>query len=319
MSAKHLLMALLVLVCGLSTAFASPYSAVVVYGDSLSDNGNLYALSGGTYPPSPPYYNGRRSDGRLAVEYLASSLGVPLVDYALIGATTGIGNYADGGTVTNIGANSLPGMTALYNLTIGSIGGGTLGHELFVVWGGPNDVLAPSPLDATPQDIIARAVANELAIIMDLRTRGAYRILVPGMPDLGLTPDVILNGDPVAASALTAAFNATLLSLLPPDVIFFDTAALMHEIAADPGAFGLTNVTDACYDTSVVSNVPCANPENYLFFDLFHPTTAASAIFAQGFLAAVPEPSTWTLLMAGFVLFLWLRRDRAALSTRGNG
>ena len=88
--------------------FAAPITSVVVYGDSLSDNGNLFAVSG--QPASPPYFNGRRSNGLVAVEDVANTLGVPLKDFAWVGATTGIGNIGDGGTPTSFGAFNLPGM-----------------------------------------------------------------------------------------------------------------------------------------------------------------------------------------------------------------
>src|SRR5689334_18901018 len=82
--------------CFHSVADASPITSVVVYGDSLSDNGNLFAAVG--FPP-PPYFHGRFSDGPVAVEQLAASLGVPLFDFAVGGATTGIGG-TDGGSPT---------------------------------------------------------------------------------------------------------------------------------------------------------------------------------------------------------------------------
>ena len=41
-----------------TTASAQSYSRLVVFGDSLSDNGNLYAVTAGTTPLSPPYYQG---------------------------------------------------------------------------------------------------------------------------------------------------------------------------------------------------------------------------------------------------------------------
>ena len=59
-------------------ASAGAYSNVFVYGDSLSDTGNIYTFSGHTIPQSPPYYMGRFSNGPLAVEYLANTLHSPL-------------------------------------------------------------------------------------------------------------------------------------------------------------------------------------------------------------------------------------------------
>src|ERR1051325_6177463 len=68
-------------------ANADQFKRLIVFGDSLSDNGNLFALSGNTYPP-PPYYLGRFSNGPVWVEDLAERLGVPLDDFAVGGANT---------------------------------------------------------------------------------------------------------------------------------------------------------------------------------------------------------------------------------------
>ena len=99
-------------------AQATPYSVVVSYGDSLSDNGNLFAAVG---QPGFPYFQGRRSDGPVAVEKLAAALGVPLVDFAWLGATSGIGNFADGGTPTSLGFVALPGMLTEFAATQGTL------------------------------------------------------------------------------------------------------------------------------------------------------------------------------------------------------
>jgi phospholipase/lecithinase/hemolysin len=282
-----------------SLACASTYSAVVVYGDSLSDNGNLYAATG---QPGAPYYMGRRSNGPVAVEDLAALFGTPLYDFAWIGATTGIGNYADGGTPTSLGAFGLPGMEAEFAGTSGLITPALAATGLFVVWGGPNDFLSPSPLDATPIDVANRGVADLLSIVSGLHGLGVQNILVPGMPDLGLTPYFQSLGPAAAAggSFITNYFNSMLVAGLPTDVTYFDTAGLMHQIVADPSAYGFTNVTDPCFNGTTV----CANPDQYLFFDSFHPTAAAHQILGQEFAAAVPEPATCVLVFSGALVAL---------------
>jgi phospholipase/lecithinase/hemolysin len=287
-----------------TVAEAAPITSVVVYGDSLSDNGNLFAASG---QPGAPYYLGRRSDGPVTVEQLATSLGAPLTDFAWIGATTGTGNYADGGTTTTLGAFSLPGMQAEFASTEASLTA-FLSNGLFVVWGGPNDFLAPSPLDLSPLDTINRGVANELGIVNSLVLLGAKNILVPGMPDLGLTPFFQGLG-PIAAaqaSGITDTYNADLQSGLPAGVFYYDTAGLVRGMVANPAAFGFTNVTDACFNGITV----CPNASQYLFFDSFHPSTAADAFAAQGFFGTVvPEPSTFVLAAFGLVVcFVFGRR-----------
>ena len=284
---------------------AESLSSIVVYGDSLSDNGNLFAATG---QPGAPYYAGRRSNGPVAVEQMATRLGVPLIDYAWIGATTGIGNYADQGSATTSGTAHLPGMWVEFSSTQPAItpylGG------LFIVWGGPNDFLAPSPLDQGPQDTIARGVGNLVTMVDQLLSRGATHILVPGLPDLGLTPyfQSLGPGNAAAASAITDTFNAALLSELPAGVQFVDTAALLRAVVAHPAAYGFTNAIDACFDGTSV----CADPSQYLFFDDFHPTTQADALVAQEFLATtVPEPATAACVATAlFVTFLLRCRTR---------
>ena len=302
---KRALNLALVLLSFSTLAHAGPYSTVLVYGDSISDNGNLFAATG---QPGAPYYQGRRSDGPVAVEQLAAALGVPLRDFAWIGATTGIGNYADGGTTTTAGLISLPGMQVQLAATQGLLNP-YLASGLFVVWGGANDFLAPSPLDLTPLAVVNRAISNELGIVASLELLGAQNILVPGMPDLGLTPYFQSLGPVAAAQAslLSDVFNSAIQSNLPAGVLFYDTAALERSAVANPGAFGFTNVTDPCFNGTTI----CANPAQYLFVDEFHPTSAAHRFLADGLLTAVvPEPDTYVLIFAGLGLLGFTARRR---------
>src|SRR5881394_3305387 len=78
-------------------ANSEPFSHIPTFGDSLSDIGNFYRLSGGY--PTPPYYQGRFCNGPLWVEYLSADLGMqykPEDNYAVAGATTGTLNSNDG-------------------------------------------------------------------------------------------------------------------------------------------------------------------------------------------------------------------------------
>jgi phospholipase/lecithinase/hemolysin len=297
----------LTLVALAALAAAGPFTSVIVYGDSLSDNGNLYAATGGI--PGAPYWQGRRSNGPVAVEDLAANLGAPLHDFAWIGATTGLGNYADGGTPTSSGLHGFPGMAAEYAGSAGSIAP-LAPSSLFVIWGGPNDFLSPSPLDGgDPLKTADRAVADLLALVAEAQGLGAQHILVPGMPDLGLTPYFQSIGEGALGSSLTDYFNGKLKSGLPSGVTYFDTAGLMRNIVANPGAYGFADVTDACFNSAVPSL--CANPDSYLFFDSFHPTAHADEILANGFTSAVvPEPATYVLFVSAFACAAVARRIR---------
>jgi phospholipase/lecithinase/hemolysin len=267
-----------VLTAAVPAANAGAFTAVIAYGDSLSDNGNLFGATG--YPPLP-YWNGRFSNGPVTVEQMATSLNSPLIDFAWGGATTGLGNVVDGGNQTTLGAFNLPGMLPEVAYSLGSVSG-IASTSLFVVWGGANDFFSGGS--------VSTAVGDMLFIISELQGVGAKHILVPGLPDLGLTPDYYGNPN---ATAFSVAFNSALLSGLPHGVTYFDTFGVMHQVVANPGAYGLTDVTDPCFNGVTV----CGNPDQYLFWDGVHPTTYTDSILAAQFASAVPEPST--LLMLG--------------------
>jgi phospholipase/lecithinase/hemolysin len=304
MRSKQLLINGLLLVAAVlgfsSLALAGPYNGVVVYGDSLSDNGNLFNAIG--YPP-PPYYNGRFSNGIVAVEYLAQNLNVPLTDLAWGGATTGIGDIADGGTQTKLGLLGLPGMTTTFLATVGNITPDMAANSLFMAWGGPDDFTS----DGLSMMTADRGVANLLNIVAGLKGVGVQHILVPGMPDLGLTPFYRDHGLGTIGSQLSAYFDSKLIGgLQGSGAIYFDTYSLLDDIVAHPAKYGFTNVTDPCFDGVNI----CADPNDYLFWDDSHPTTYAHSLLGAYFTeVATPEPASAVMFGTGLAgLFGVLRR-----------
>ncbi len=288
----------------ISFSAQSAYTRLYVFGDGYSDNGNLYAKTSGAVPPSPPYYLGRRSNGPVAVEYLAQQLGVPLIDYAWIGATTGIGNGVDGGTASTIGISNFPGVgtqIAAYQTQI--VGPFADPDALYVVWAGADNFFFPAgPL---VPDELSLALSNIADSIMTLGGLGARHFFVPNMPDLSLTP--FLRSSPSGTQALarawSLAFNAQLQVIMTQlgaalpmiDITEFDTFAAVNNMVANPGAYGLTNVTDSCYSGTTI----CGSPNQYLYWDTRFPTTRGHEILAGKFvdgLQSIPEPATLALL-----------------------
>jgi thermolabile hemolysin len=291
---------------------ASPaYDRLIVFGDSLSDVGNTYSLTGGANPPSPPYFAGRTSNGPVWAEYLAPRLGVPAPAASRVGGANAT-NYAyHGASVT--GGNAVPSIENQITTYLAS--NAPDADDLFVYWGGTNDFLAGQLNAAIP----ATAAADQVA---SLAAAGAKNILVLNLPPLGETPAV--RNDPfrrAVANTLATTFNQTLAlelndlrASVAPDVTIneFDVHALFTQIFANPGAFGLTNVTAPAL-TLTPTPVIVPNPEQYLFWDTGHPTTAAHLILAS----AIPEPTVVAslLLPLSFGL-LRRRRCRRTVSCR---
>ena len=283
-------------------AAASPYTSMVVFGDSLSDSGNAAAL--GAYDPNQVVLNNSYvpnaaygpdktfSNGLVWASDVANALGVPLVPS--LTPVTGGTNYALGGATTS----NLVTQAAQYLLTTGGVASP---NALYVVEGGGNDARAGLPGG------IAGYIANIDTIVQSLKIAGAQHIIVWDTPNLALTPAVA--GGPTAglADALVKAMNAALYSNLAnvAGVSIFDIYGLGTSIFNDPAAVGFTNVTDAC------GAVAGANCDTYEYWDGIHPTAAAHKIIADAFIAqAVPELSTWAMLILGFggVGFMAYRR-----------
>src|ERR1700754_1440974 len=143
-----------------TAAEAQTYNRIVVFGDSLSDNGNLYALTG--QPTSPPYFQGRFSNGPVFTELLGFTVG----RYTAGAPVTGSVNYAFGGARTDNSALP-PGMRNQLLAYTG--GGGTFGaNDLVTVLGGANNIFQGIPVaavSASPTGTITPMVQSAVADI----------------------------------------------------------------------------------------------------------------------------------------------------------
>lgn len=298
-------------------AHAAPYSAIYAFGDSLSDNGQ--SLTGQPNPPSPNV-GGRFSNGPVAVERLADGLAIPLRDYAVSGATTGLVN-------TDFGSgNPLheTGMLRQIDAFAGSLTpAGADAQGLYVLAGGANDFLIIDPTDpAAVAQTAFDAVSNLQDAVLQLYGLGARNFLLALMPDLGLTPMAAAFGAASELSLLSEEFNLVLadsfnqLMAALPDAMFivFDTLEAQRAVVAESPGNGITNITDPCFD--MLAATVCSDPNSFFFWDQEHPTAAVSALVGDRLLAAataVPEPSSTLLVaLAGLALVASRRRARPA-------
>jgi phospholipase/lecithinase/hemolysin len=300
-----------------STAQAAGFSAEYVFGDSLSDVGNVYLATSGIEPASP-YVEGQFSNGPVWVQDLAGRLGLPALTPSLAGGS----DYAFGGATTGFPSTNnplVPNLTQQVD-TFFSGHASAPSDALYTFSIGANDLFAILKSGLTPQQAAAAAlvVASEAG---DLAAAGAKDLVLFDVPDLGVTPQITALGSPAAsaaATALSAYFDEQVLIDLAPveaaglTVFDLNTYALLDKAVQDPSAFGFSNVTDPCWTGgftgsatggSLCSTLPAVQ-DTYLFWDDVHPTAAGQLLVSDAALRAlglpVPEPSTWAMLLVGF-------------------
>jgi phospholipase/lecithinase/hemolysin len=286
------------------TTARAPFDRIVVFGTSLSDSGNAFALRGGTNTPpdylldpllvpSAPYARGGHhfSNGATWIELFARSLG-------LAGSVRPA--FASSGTATNYAVGAARGREDGLNINLPAqvdaflqdAGGVARPDALYVIEMGGNDIrdaIAGYPNASGPilQDAVV-SIANNIA---RLYAAGARNFIVWRAPDVGVTPairalDRVRPGAKSLATALTQGFNgaldgavAQLMTLPGITIARLDAFRLLNDIVAAPAAFGLTEIASPCLTPSVPP-FTCGTPDEYLFWDGIHPSVATHAIIA---------------------------------------
>lgn len=308
------LFALVVALLLSSPSQAIGFNHIVVFGDSLSDNGNMLAQTSGLFPTAPIYYYGRQTNGLIWAETVAFDLGASLTNFAVAGAQTG---------TTNVWDDQLPGApfgglaNQIADYTSGTV---DTGARHVIAAGSNNFVSIPDD----PAAAITEAVTDIVTAAATLAGAGVgiENIRVLNVPDFGLTPRLIDAGLAAEGTALTNGFNAALaggLALAGLDKVkIFDVASLMREIVASPGDYGFTNVTDACIDpTNPGLPGTCLtdwtiDADEYMFWDDVHPTRATHLIFSEEIrLWLVPVPAAAWLFGSALCLLGWVRHRAA--------
>ena len=90
------------------------------------------------------------------------------------------------------------------------------------------------------------------------------------------------------SNVLVGSYNTGLgqaiaqLSGLPYiNIASVDLFSDLQDVVANPASYGLTDTTDMCIIPNVKGNAKCNNPNDYLFWDGIHPTSAGHAIIAE--------------------------------------
>lgn len=311
---------------------AAPASALtptqyIVFGDSFLDAGNVEAAVGPIFTnPALGYWEGRFSDGPTWIDHLSyAQFGQP-TRASLLGGT----NFAVGGArgsgddAQPLGViPGLPSQLGLFGQYLVQTGQAFDPDALYVINFGNNDVNYIQAL-ANPANPIfnpglipgvqAAYVSNMVGAVVTLKTLGAKNILLAGVPN-----PTEVEGQQLQA-LLTTGLNAIRPTLGSTNLLEFDYFAYFTGLAANPAAFGLRpdiNLVTPCLAAVAPSpNIDCSG---YLSFDGTHVTAQVQgsiSVFAarQFGLAAIPEPATWAMMVAGFAAAGAAMRRRAPVN-----
>ncbi|HBU63393.1 MAG: hypothetical protein CMH91_00275 [Oceanicaulis sp.] len=259
-----------------------------VFGDSLSDTGNVFLAAGAGAPPV--YFNGRFSNGPVWHEYLTGdTLALSPFLTGIIGdASNGI-NFAHGGARTYGFASSpggpiLPGSIEQAQFYAAGVANGSIAaptsSDIFSIWIGGNNFL--SALSGAPLDI-NQGVADIQQTLTTLASAGARRFVLFGVPPIGTSVEAPAPFDAQFDQA-AAQFNLGLRSVdaaisaqFGADVLYINVEDLLLDLYADPAAYGFSEVRTDCVSQGLLLD---ACPADWSDYDGIHPTTQSHAVLA---------------------------------------
>jgi phospholipase/lecithinase/hemolysin len=289
---------ILAVVCLLSAAAPADtnYDRLVVFGDSLSDPGNAYVLTGMSLAPpytdlipEYPYARGGHhlSNGATWIEQLATQMNLAQSVGPALRVPEVFSNYAIDRTraCSDSPSPTYFDLSAQVDLFLADFGVAPA-EALYVVFVGGNDV-RDALTSQNPPAVIECALASIYSNLIALIDAGGRTFLVANVPNLGQVPAVALLGKDAQEGATGTAFyfNQQLEEILSGIDAAYDGEVRFYRL----NTFGLITqasasnpdliVTDPCID--VFAGTVCAPSRKYLFWDGIHPTATGHALIAE--------------------------------------
>ncbi|CAG8493757.1 13548_t:CDS:2 [Acaulospora morrowiae] len=233
---------------------------LVIFGDSISDNGNVWRATNKTIPSPKYYFQGRFTNGRVWIEDLDYMLHANLTDLAYGGAVTNNSIYEK---VYSFATNS----TLNFTDQIPSIDEQVLSllpnlsnyppETIYVIWTGSNDLqrIFDFSLNVTNAEIVS-SISNSISL---LASKGAQRFLIITVPAIQYTPiyNKFTNNNTIFRDLIenyNVLLNGTMSELAQSNsniiIKVFDSYGGLENIVKDPQGAGFKNVVDYCVNTT---------------------------------------------------------------------
>ncbi len=303
-------------------AHALPFTNLIVFGDSIVDQGNTQAavVGLGGSDPAPAafgYFGGRFTNGINPADVVNRAI----EGSDSVGSLFGGDNFAFGGARARDNGDFLPDLAAQTATFLNRTGSTPIDPStLIMINVGGNDVrdiLLGGLAGADRQAVIDAAAAAVSSSISFLQAAGAQHFLFVGVGNVGGIPELAPFGPAAAAAGRQASLdiNAAIEAVLPSNAYSFDTIAWSDQLLANPALFGLPaglNTTTACLGSGAPAPGGAPTCDDFAFFDTVHPTTQVLQLLGEELINVVPEPGTGILMMIGLTLLASRRPARTA-------
>ncbi|KEI35007.1 hypothetical protein FRA_43c10830 [Francisella sp. W12-1067] len=217
---------------------------ILIFGDSLSDYGNLYGYTNGTIPKSIPYNKGMFSNGAVWSDILNNSLKdkIKISNYAVGGATVVFEpSWTDIGLPYTLGTE-----ISSYSVDTGAHDTDKTFAIFFI---GANDYLTID-VSQDPSTIpdIAKQVTDKIKVA--IQSVKASKTLIIGLPDLSLTPESIEIGNQALLKEVSKLHNEYLKQFADMDdnVDFLSLDEMFNTLINDTDKFNQTYSTNLSPD-----------------------------------------------------------------------
>lgn len=277
------------------------FSESYFFGDSQTDSGYFAAATTRIANPSGKFTT---NPDKVWSENVAEHYGTSAKSVSQNGTNYAVSGALAGTDTTNAALGNVPvpsTQTQVANY-LKKHNGQADGNALYGMTSGANNLLATQADPANATALLTIAAKQTATAINQLADAGANYIIVPNVPDVGLSPAMIAQGAAAqkVATTATAGYNTLLYTELAQshaNVIPINMFELVQEVAANPSQYGFDNIHQAACTTSnaLLCNTNTLTTENanktYFFADSLHPSGGGHALIGDYAISVLEAPT----------------------------